>query len=320
MEIRLELDKIDRARKELRESRSQQIDDEKAYEEINGTLTYLNNKETKLRNELKGNNGVPNAPFKKNWHELMVKQALDMAAKGDYDAIAFTTGKQQAERYSLAKHIDKLVYNETTKSLFGYNEKGNVIVNKSDVSPDQLADYIGQETAQKMLDKEYENITTKGAEHYKIKRLENADLHIGGEGMKGFYDKILPDYINKYTKKWGMGMKKANLEHTNLRADLSDEELLKGLEKIGMDSRKYYQLPISERSEIYQKISNEFYPREKNQVHFVELSDAAKKDIKEKGQPLFAGLGAIAGADYMEGLDEQNKTGIFKDLKKHKKH
>jgi hypothetical protein len=30
------------------------------------------------------------------------------------------------------------------------------------------------------------------------------DLKVGGEGMKGFYDKILPDYMNKFGKKWGV--------------------------------------------------------------------------------------------------------------------
>lgn len=28
-------------------------------------------------------------------------------------------------------------------------------------------------------------------------------LKIGGEGMKGFYDKMLPSFVSKYTKKWG---------------------------------------------------------------------------------------------------------------------
>jgi hypothetical protein len=35
-------------------------------------------------------------------------------------------------------------------------------------------------------------------------RLSGDDLHIGGEGMKGFYDKMLPSFMNKYGKKWGV--------------------------------------------------------------------------------------------------------------------
>lgn len=32
---------------------------------------------------------------------------------------------------------------------------------------------------------------------------DGLDLKVGGEGMKGFYDKILPTFVNKYVKKWG---------------------------------------------------------------------------------------------------------------------
>ncbi len=34
-------------------------------------------------------------------------------------------------------------------------------------------------------------------------KLSGSDLRVGGSGMKGFYDKILVDFANKYGKKWG---------------------------------------------------------------------------------------------------------------------
>jgi hypothetical protein len=33
--------------------------------------------------------------------------------------------------------------------------------------------------------------------------LEDADLKIGGSGMKAFYDQMLPSFVRKYAKKWG---------------------------------------------------------------------------------------------------------------------
>ena len=133
--------------------------------------------------------------------------------------------------------------------------------------------------------------------------------------MKGFYDKMIPEYINKYAKKWGMGMKKANIApvedqftdfqhwaidkdpslHTSFIKDswLKKDDLFKEWTKTGM--------------------------KQGEEVHFVDLSDMAKKEIKEKGQPLFAGIGALGGAEFMDGLDEQNKTGILKELMKTKK-
>lgn len=33
--------------------------------------------------------------------------------------------------------------------------------------------------------------------------MQGEDLRIGGEGMKGFYDDMLPRFVSKYAKKWG---------------------------------------------------------------------------------------------------------------------
>jgi hypothetical protein len=248
---------------------------------------------------------VPDAPFKKNWHELMMKQILNEAVKGDYDAVAFTTGKQQAERYSLSKQISSIKYTDDGQ-LRAYGKNGEEVIARKLDSPDQLEDYIGKEAAKKLMEQEPQMVGIKGdmgTVSNTGRELSGVDLDVGGEGMKGFYDKILPDFVNKYTKKYGMGTKKTNLDPNALRHDLTDKELDEGLEKIGMTSKKYYQLPISERSDIYQKISKEFYPREKDQVHFVELTDAAKKDIKEKGQPLFSGIGLAAPPLLMDEED-----------------
>ena len=39
------------------------------------------------------------APFKKNWHELVMKRLVDDAAKGGYDRVIITPGAEQALRY-----------------------------------------------------------------------------------------------------------------------------------------------------------------------------------------------------------------------------
>jgi hypothetical protein len=43
--------------------------------------------------------GVPDAPFKKTWHEFVLKRLIREAAEKGYDNVAWTTGEQQAERY-----------------------------------------------------------------------------------------------------------------------------------------------------------------------------------------------------------------------------
>ena len=51
---------------------------------------------------------------------------------------------------------------------------------------------------------EFGEISRERHEAQKKQTIEGEDLRIGGEGMKGFYDKMLPSFMNKYGKKWGV--------------------------------------------------------------------------------------------------------------------
>jgi hypothetical protein len=58
------------------------------------------------------------------------------------------------------------------------------------------------------------------------------DLTVGGEGMKGFYDKMVPDFVKKYTKKWGGKVDTAELptgestkEHVYVGPELTKEQV-----------------------------------------------------------------------------------------------
>ncbi|QNB46822.1 hypothetical protein BR63_11175 [Thermanaerosceptrum fracticalcis] len=42
--------------------------------------------------------------------------------------------------------------------------------------------------------------------------LTDLDLKVGGEGMKGFYDKMIPDFLNRYGKKWGARVEEVWIE------------------------------------------------------------------------------------------------------------
>lgn len=296
------------------------LGDKPVYEELSKQINDLEKEADAIRNKWRDLGDVPDAPFKKNWHEMMVKQALDMAVKGDYDAIAFTTGKQQAARYNLSKQIDALdlipAKEGDKKFVLQAWKDGNNVIRKA-INEDELADYVGKEVAEKLLAQEPKGLhRPEGIAHgnpnvFEGRELTGLDLETGGEGMKGFYDKIIPDYINKYGKKYGIAMKKANLEHPE---PFSQLQLRKLLQEMNLTGSQFDQLPMAERQKIVEKAK-----RLGEEVHFVELSDTAKKDIKEKGQPLFAGIGLGLGTDYMMEPDDQMKTGIFADLAKSKK-
>lgn len=51
-------------------------------------------------------NKAPDAPFKKNWHELVMKRLVDDAAKGGYDRVIITPGSEQTMRYGKANLLE----------------------------------------------------------------------------------------------------------------------------------------------------------------------------------------------------------------------
>lgn len=234
------------------------------YTTADDRLTALRKEESRLKN------ATPDAPFKKNWQELTMKRAMQMAAEGGYDRVAFTTGKQQAERYNLAKYVDRVIYDKGTGTLRAF-DKNNQKVMMQDVPLDKVDDYIGKEAARKLNE-------TKPNENDEI-ILNNADLEIGGEGMKGFYDKILPDFINKYGKKHGLKVGKTEMP----TVPQSEIDIVKqnAERAFGLNSEDYIQA-IKNKHET---------------VHYFDLTPEAKESFLKKGQPLFAVPPAMAITD-----------------------
>ena len=147
--------------------------------------------------------GVPDAPFKTTWPELAMKRIIREAAEKGYDKVAWTPGEVQAARYDLSKHVDEIHYYPETNYLT-YKHKGGGWGETMDVSPNKLADHIGKDAAEKIMSTRPEQSqrhgsTATGPYH----TLSGIDLKIGGEGMKGFYDEILPATVNKLVKKHG---------------------------------------------------------------------------------------------------------------------
>lgn len=252
--------------------------------------------------------GVPDAPFKKNWHELMMKQILNEAVRGNYDAVAFTTGKQQAARYSLSKQIDSvdlIPAKEGDKQYVMQAWKDGKNVIRKAVNEDELPDLIGKEAAKKLLEQKPASLhRPEGIAHgnpnvFEGRELKGLDLDVGGEGMKGFYDKILPEFVNKYGKKWGMGMKKANLPLEGKTFTL--DQINEMLKNNNLTREEFDKLTAIEKNKIWDEAFKG------DEIHFVDLTDAAKKDIKSKGQPLFSGIGLAAPALMPEDQDKTKK-------------
>ena len=152
--------------------------------------------------------GVPNAPLKdtKAWTALAVKRITRYAAENGYDKVAFVNGEQAADRFDLSKEINNLDIERdvddsgAVKSfkLTAYDQEANQVINKTLFNLIDLEDHVGKDLASKIKDDFANN-----REHFHS--YSGLDLKVGGEGMEGFYDKILPKVVNDVLKKVGGG-------------------------------------------------------------------------------------------------------------------
>ena len=151
--------------------------------------------------QLRAMNRVPDAPFKSSWHELTLKRMLRYAAENGYDKLAFIDGEKTADRYDLSKKISQVMYNETSESLMAYDRLGNNVLLERGVPPEKIADYIGKEPAERLLSQPLDEIP--GEENVKIRRMKGEELQVGGEWAFNLYDRMIPQFLKKYGKKFG---------------------------------------------------------------------------------------------------------------------
>jgi hypothetical protein len=211
--------------------------------------------------------GVPDAPFKTSWHELTLKRAIQEASEKGYDQIAFTTGKTQAERYDLSKQVEAIRVNLNQDGTYqiGVKPPGqNMQRLDSSVPQDKLSEMVGKDLAEKIS----KEVTQPGVDSGKV--FSGLDLQIGGEGMKGFYDNILPKSLEKLGKKFDAKVGKTFIEGERTRdAD-------------GFPS---------------------MYP-EKIEVWKMDITPKMRESVTTKGQPLFAipavGAGLLGAGMYQD--------------------
>ena len=242
--------------------------------------------------------GVPEAPFKQNWHELVMKRLLDDAAKKGYDKVVITPGAEQAKRYDLSKHFGEISYKHNedgTVSIVGTDKKSGLAnLHEEDIPKEKIQDYVGKELAEKIMN----NVGTPYEGNSRMRQgsmtLSNLDLKVGGEGMKGFYDQMLPAFLNDYGKKWG-----ARVESMKLPTP----------PKNSMDVQGY---PLGEEYIQGQKTWSEFLaanPRAIEEfntpVHSFTITPQMREDIVGKGQPLYQAIPAGVGAGTLAAPQEE---------------
>jgi hypothetical protein len=230
-------------------------------------------------------NKVPEAPFKKNWHELAMKRLINYAAENGYDSIAITPGAEQAKRYDLSQQIEKIDYNKFDSGqneLKAWDKNGKLVLQKYGPTQDEVADYIGKEAAEKLF-----SATPKdnhmGGQRYS---LIGEELQVGGEGMQGFYDKMIPDYLNSFGKKYGS---QVELGGYKLQGDPS----LRGeaSERLGLAGQRFDEMTPEEIEAFNAKLDES----NAKQLHQFKITPEMREEVTSQGMPLYQKIGVPLG-------------------------
>lgn len=219
---------------------------------------------------------VPDAPFKKNWHDLLLKRALREAAEKGYDRLSWTPGEAQAARYDLSKDVSKVTSEKEygTYKIHIYDKNGKKIDSHSIANENKLPDLVGKELAEKIVNQKE-----------KSKDYEGLDLKIGGEGMKGFYDQIIPKSVQKLT---GEKIQKG---------DIGDKFSIVGPDgsKLpGYNSRKGAEDYIKNQL----KGDDRFKVEQSGQpIHYIDIPQKLKDEALQNGFPLFSSSPVMVPVD-----------------------
>lgn len=153
---------------------------------------------------------VPSAPFVGKtdaWLQLAIKRVIGMAVDGGYDAVAFVNGEQSADRYDLSKQIEMVTAYKTTGGGFRISAtdiNGKTMPAQTAKDASELEGIVGKELASKIANQKSV-----------VEQYTGLDLKVGGEGMKAFYDKIVPAAVKAASKKLGGGAMDAVAITTN---------------------------------------------------------------------------------------------------------
>lgn len=222
---------------------------------------------------------VPPGPYAKNWHELAMKHAIDMAVRGGYDRVTWNTGDISRNIFGLSNVLDKL---ELTKDQNGriyirgwMSDK--IKVNQQAVESKELANYIGKDLAEKFLSSGQESMVIQGK-----------DLEYGGYGLQAFYDHILPSFTKKYIKKWNGDVGEHEVNQGQYMHYIQERPAPDGSWIV----RQFSPSGLNESTESFPSLEEAKKFKEENRVkswakvHGFDITPEMREDIQNNGQRL----------------------------------
>jgi hypothetical protein len=185
----------------------------------------------------KVNTNVPDMPFKKTdqWVNLAFRRMMRYAAENGFDRIAWTNGEQQADRYNLSKQVDEILYSKNedgTYAISAIQQRIGKMLGES-IPENKIEDYVGKEVAKKIISGEGNDTETQG-KYKTMKSLSGNGLKVGGEGMKGFYDQIVPKVAKDLGKPFDAKVETINIPETGEQQSLPVTDKMKESVKQGV--------------------------------------------------------------------------------------
>lgn len=151
-----------------------------------------------------GGHGVPDAPFKTTWQELVMKRMIKYAADNGYEQLAWVTGDERAARYDVSKQVKEINVTKESNGTFtldAVSTDGHPLTLGEAVKPEAMAEIIGKELSEKIT-----------AQTEDQKSYSGLDLKVGGRMHRLLYDEQFPQAANKLTKKFGARVGRADLD------------------------------------------------------------------------------------------------------------
>jgi hypothetical protein len=277
------------------EERYQEIEDEdSAAREIDSEISAEKRLEwARIKDLLINPERVPDAPFKTSWPMLTMKRLIKWAVDNNFDRVAWEPGQVQVDRYKLSKQVGRLDYIPTTNELHAFGYSGKLIHSFSDATPDRLPKLIGKETAQKLLAQQ-ERPLPGGRSHQK--QLTGIDLKLGGEGMKGFYDEILPKETQKLIGKYGAQVKSSKVSkglyndpidyfHPFKAGEDGSYRVVNGR---GEDYNEKGRYSHDDAYALADRVNQEIRGHEVFETHSFDITPAMRAAVTQDGLPLFS--------------------------------
>lgn len=237
------------------------------------SLTEWQSKKSRTRNV----EGIADAPFRTTWPLALFKRALRDAVASGKDWIGWTTGETQGDRFDLSKQIDQLNYSGDAETGWGLQlVKDGEVISETDVSDDKLDDNVGKDVATRIRS----GVGNIGMGT--VGTLEGLDLKVGGSGMKGFYDNMLPKEIGKYVKQWGGKVEKSEISngkslYSSFREFAEDSEF-KPFDELSPAEIENAQRNWNERKDLGDKTTP---------IWRIDITPAMRESVQQQGQVLF---------------------------------